>query len=218
MPSPADRKAPAHHLVPSARPATPWLAAAAALIILQGCSTPNPPTTATSRARPAATAPDAPAAAAAPSPAGSAAATPADTAAQGPRTPVLVVERQWLQSWFHGTPVRISQQGSGPVAIDVPQAFCFDSGRSSVKPPLAAVLDKLALSLRRHPGVRLPLLAAPADSAPAAGTAPTAPLALQRAAQMRNHLLQRGVQAAQLGPPTATRLAAAQLRLELAGP
>ena len=58
-------------------------------------------------------------------------------------TPPLVVERQWLQSWFNGTPVRIAQQGSGPVDIAVPQAFCFDTGRSSVKPPLAAVLDKL---------------------------------------------------------------------------
>jgi outer membrane protein OmpA-like peptidoglycan-associated protein len=185
------------------------------LVILQGCSTPNPP--ATSRARPVAAAPAAPAPAAS-SAAGSTAPAQVEAAAAGPRTPVLVVERQWLQSWFNGTPVRIAQQGSGPVAIDVPQAFCFDSGRSSVKPPLAAVLDKLALSLRRHPGVRLPLLAAPSDSAPAAGTAPTAPLALQRAAQMRSHLLQRGVQAAQLGPPTATRSAAAQMRLELAGP
>lgn len=127
-----------------------------------------------------------------------------------PRTPPLVVERQWLQSWFTGTPVRIVQQGSGPVAIEVPQAFCFDGGRSSVKPPLAAVLDKLALSLRRTPTARLQLLAAPGD-----GPAATAELALQRAAQMRSHLLSRGVHAGQLGPPTATKVAAAQLRMEL---
>ena len=124
----------------------------------------------------------------------------------------MVVERQWLQSWFNGTPVRISQQGEGPVAIEVPQEFCFDAGRSAVKPPLAAVLDKLALSLRRTPAARLPLLAAPGDVPAVAG------LALQRATQMRTHLLSRGVRAAQLGTPSAATDASAQLRMELANP
>ena len=124
----------------------------------------------------------------------------------------MVVERQWLQSWFNGTPVRISQQGEGPVAIEVPQEFCFDAGRSAVKPPLAAVLDKLALSLRRTPAARLPLLAAPGDVPAVAG------LALQRATQMRTHLLSRGVRAAQLGSPSAATVASAQMRMELANP
>lgn len=185
--------------------------AAASALALQGCSTapqrqPQP--------RPVApvTTPSATPGGAA-SPAGAAPTAPAAPAA--PHDAALMVERQWLQSWFKGTPVRISQQGNGPVTIDVPQEFCFESGRSNVKPALAAVLDKLAQSLRRTPTARLPLLAAPAD-VPAAPATP--PLALQRATQMRTHLLSRGVRAAQLGPPTATAMAAAQLRLDLATP
>jgi len=126
------------------------------------------------------------------------------------RAASLGIERQWLQSWFDGTPVLIAQRGDGPVTLDVPREFCFDSARSTVKPALAAVLDKVAQSLRRRPEVRLQLLAAPADGAAAS------PLAMQRATQLRAHLVSRGVQPAQLGSPTATTAAAVQLRLEVA--
>jgi hypothetical protein len=108
---------------------TPLMAATVALLlVLQGCSTPQPPVRPTS---PPATSTATPPA----QPGGPAAAPGATTpqpgtpaAATAPRGGALVVERQWLQSWFTGTPVRIVQQGSGPVAIEVPQAFCFDGG------------------------------------------------------------------------------------------
>jgi outer membrane protein OmpA-like peptidoglycan-associated protein len=122
----------------------------------------------------------------------------------------LVTERQWLQSWFDGTPVRIVQRGDGPVSVDVPREFCFDAGRSSVKPPLAAVLDKVAQSLRRVPGAALVLIAAPGDDAG------TPRLARQRADRVRAQLLSRGAPAAQLGPASVTDAAAVQLRLEVA--
>jgi len=89
----------------------------------------------------------------------------------------------------------------------VPREFCFDAGRSQVKPPLAVVLDKVAQSLRRS-GARLPHVAAPGD------TPSASPLALQRAAQVRKHLLARGVPAARLGAPAATTVAAVQVRME----
>ncbi len=128
------------------------------------------------------------------------------TAARGPYP--LAVERDWLRSWFEGTPVAIAQRDDGPLSVEVPLAFCFAPRRSSVKPALAAVLDKLAESLRRTRAV-LPGLAAPADL-----EGPPA-LALQRAAALRAHLLQRGVPVAQLGTPAATQVAAVQLRMEL---
>jgi len=133
---------------------------------------------------------------------------PAGTTAPKPTTS-LSVERQWLQSWFGGTPVVIDQRDDGPVNVEVPREFCFDKGRSVVKAPLAAVLDKLAESLRRNPAARLVLVAAPAD-APAAS-----PLSLQRATQLRTHLLSRGVPPSQVGNPTTTTTAAVQLRMEL---
>ncbi len=185
----------------------PTLALTALLLLVHGCAAP-PPT------RPVARAP-APAPTSAPAPA--ARVTPAESAAQAPapvvelpgrRATAVDVERDWLLSWFGGTPVVIAQRGDGLLGVDVPREFCFDANRSQVKPALAAVLDKVAESLRRTRG-RLPVLAAPGDAA-----APAA-LALQRATQLRSHLLQRGVPAAQLGAPSATEAAAVQLRMDL---
>jgi outer membrane protein OmpA-like peptidoglycan-associated protein len=128
------------------------------------------------------------------------------------RASTLAVERRWLQSWFEGTPVHIGQRNDGAVSVEVPREFCFDAGRSVVKAPLAAVLDKVAESLRRNGWSRLALLAAPADDGS------TSPLAVQRAAQVRKHLISRGVPGARLGNPTATTAAAVQLRMEAASP
>lgn len=162
-----------------------WAFALACLLAVQGCATP---------------------------PGGSAAASksplPARDAA-APRPSGLAVERQWLQSWFEGTPVRIEQRGAAAFSIEVPREFSFDAGRSVVKPPLGAVLDKLAQSLQRKPAARVELLAAPGDDA--AGSS----LALQRAGNVRKHLLARGVMLRQLGPPTAASVAAVQLRIGL---
>jgi outer membrane protein OmpA-like peptidoglycan-associated protein len=156
----------------------------AGLLALPGCST--TPT------NPAPTAPSAP--------------TPTPRASGG-----LTVERQWLQSWFAGTPVRIQARGDDTFSIEVPRDFCFDPGRSAVKPPLAAVLDKLAQSLQRKPTARVELLAAPGDADGAAA------LALQRAGNVRKHLVARGASPEQLGPPSAATLDAVQLRVGLVG-
>ena len=121
----------------------------------------------------------------------------------------LGVERQWLQSWFEGTPVAIAQRSDGAVTVDVPREFCFEPGRDKVKPALAAVLDKVAESLRRRPQTRLVLLAAPGDAAD------TVPLATRRALKVQRHLLARGVPAARIGKPTSTATAAVQLRIEI---
>jgi outer membrane protein OmpA-like peptidoglycan-associated protein len=118
-----------------------------------------------------------------------------------------MIERQWLQSWFQGTPVRISQRGDGPLDVAVPLEFCFEPGRSALRPALAAVLDKLAESLRRVPSARLGLIAAPGDGRQAAS------LAAQRGARVRAHLRSRGVAAGQLGLPTEGTAPEVQLRV-----
>ena len=119
----------------------------------------------------------------------------------------LSVEQQWLSSWFRGTPVRIAQRDDGTLTVDVPREFSFDPGRSVVKPALAAVLDKVAESLRRRPMSRLTSLAAPDDRPQ------TSPLAVERAVQVHRYLRQRGVPAARLGEPSATSAATVQLRI-----
>jgi outer membrane protein OmpA-like peptidoglycan-associated protein len=137
---------------------------------------------------------------------------PADADTRAGLPAALNTERQWLQSWFRGTPVLIEQRGDGVLVVEVPREFCFDAGHSRVKPALAAVLDKVAESLHRVPATRLITLAAPGD---AGGTAP---LALQRAAQVQRHLRERGVASARLAAPTASPAAAVQLRIGAALP
>lgn len=137
-------------------------------------------------------------------------ATPAAPATTDPRSSLaeaLAVEQQWLLSFFRDTPVRVVLQADGKLAVDVPLEFSFDAGSSRVKPPLAAVLDKLAESLRRRPAAYVSLLAAPADKAGASA------LAMQRAAQVHRRLLDRGVPASRLGPASASSAAGVALRV-----
>lgn len=159
--------------------------AALALALLAGCASSPAPSAPGSR--------------------GGTGATPAKPAAVAS----LESERQWLQSWFDGTPVQIALHSDGALAVEVPRAFCFDAGRSSVKPALAAVLDKVAESLRRQRQAKLTVLAAPADPTPNAG------LVRQRALQVRTHLQGRGVPEARLAAPSTALAAAVQLRVEL---
>ncbi len=117
-----------------------------------------------------------------------------------------------MLSWFKGTPVSITQSRDGSISIEVPREFCFDPGSSAVKPPLAAVLNKTAESLRRVSAAQLELLAAPMD------TGGTNNLALQRADQIRRHMRRQGVPAARMGKPSAAGADAVQLRIQLTSP
>ena len=148
-------------------------------------------------------------------------AAPPPTAPAPPQTPAqqrsaaastLAIERQWLASWFKGTPVVVAQRPDGAVVVDVPREFCFDPGHDTVKPALAAVLDKVTQSLRRTPTAELHLIAAPSD---ASGSAT---LGVQRATRVYDYLRARGVAAGRLAKPTAASGAAVQLRMEAPSP
>jgi outer membrane protein OmpA-like peptidoglycan-associated protein len=135
---------------------------------------------------------------------------PAAAQAQPNLATALAIERQWLNSWFRGTPVLIGQRSDGALTIEVPRDHCFAPGRSTLKPALAVVLDKVAESLRRRPQARVAVLAAPDDRS---RTVPLAPLARQRALEVRQHLLGRGVPSSRIAEPSATAAAAVQLRI-----
>ena len=124
----------------------------------------------------------------------------------------LAVERQWLAAWFKGTPVVIAQRPNGAVTVDVPREFCFDPGQDVIKPALAAVLDKVAQSMRRTAIAELSLIAAPADASGGAA------LAVKRATRVRESLRSRGVAEPRLTKPTAASGPAVQLRIEAASP
>ena len=124
----------------------------------------------------------------------------------------LAVERQWLASWFKGTPVVVAQRQDGAVLVDVPREFCFDPGRDAVKPALAAVLDKVAESLRRTSIAELHLIAAPGDASGSAS------LGVQRATRVHDYLRSRGVPPGRLAKPSTASGAAVQLRIEAQSP
>ncbi len=78
----------------------------------------------------------------------------------GSVAPELVPEQRWLEELFTGTPVAIGAGPEGTLKVEVPLKYAFDPGRKAVKPPLEAVLGKVAASLHRQKRARL-LLAAP---------------------------------------------------------
>ena len=145
-------------------------------------ASPTPPPAAPLVAAPAASAP-----AAAPWVPGAAASAPAPAQVRAS----LVAEQRRLSELFRGTPVVFTLQSDGSLKVDVPLGFCFDKGAMAVKPPLAAVLDRLARGQRSEP-TKLRVAAA-LD----AGTN-NQNLARDRAASARDYLVARGVHATRL--------------------
>ena len=145
----------------------------AAVVGLVGCgSTPKTPpmtpgTETKSTGRAAAPAPATPAS---PGRIGAATASAPSPPAPSPSVPPpppgpLAAEQRWLASLFEGTPVQVIGQANGhAVLVELPLRFAFDAGSNQPKAPLQAVLQRLGLSLKRHPTARL-ALAAPAPGA-----------------------------------------------------
>ena len=95
----------------------------------------------------------------------------------------------------------------------MPRAFCFDPGQDTIKPALAAVLDKVAQSMRRTAIAEVHLIAAPTDAGGGA-----AALGVRRATRVYEFLRARGIPEARLTKPTSTGGTALQLRIEAASP
>jgi outer membrane protein OmpA-like peptidoglycan-associated protein len=161
----------------------PLLFTAALFAGLAGCaskSTAPAPAAAPGAATPAVSAPTGPAAYSA-----------APAAAPVPPRAALAAEQKRLAELFKGTPVVFSMQADGSMKVDVPLSFCFDRGAFVVKPPLAAVLDRLARSQR---GDTTKLRVSAAGDTAASG----ANLARDRAASARDYMVARGVLAARV--------------------
>ena len=152
----------------------------AGLAGLAGCASKSAPAPAASSG--AAPAVAAPIAASAPGAAASAAVPP---------RPALAAEQKRLSELFKGTPVVFSMQADGSLKVEVPLSFCFDRGAFVVKPPLAAVLDRLARSQRG--GTTKLRVSAAADTAASGSN-----LARDRAASTRDYMVARGVAAARV--------------------
>lgn len=125
--------------------------------------------------------------------------------------PPMLTEQRWLDGWFAGTPVVIALQGDGALLVEVPMEFSFDSGDAAVKPPLAAVLDRVATSLLRQREAQLSL------DTPGDAGAPTR-LAYDRATSVRQYLASRGVDPQRVTEAPPGLGPAVQMRLRLPPP
>jgi outer membrane protein OmpA-like peptidoglycan-associated protein len=98
----------------------------------------------------------------------------------------LAIEKVRLTELFKGTPVVFGLLPDGSLRADVPLPFSFDAGKSAVKPPLAAVLDRIAGGQRDE--LTRVVISAPSD----AGTKGTT-LPVERAASVRAYLVAHGL-------------------------
>jgi hypothetical protein len=130
-------------------------------------------------------------------PTGPAAASSAPSPAEQPRPGqpppnVLAAEVTWMRQLFDGTPVAIVAEDDGAMRVDVPLAFSFDDKSNAPKPPLRAVMDKVAQTLARQPSAKVHV----GTPGPAA-----------RTTAMRNYLVGRGVvglRVVALNPPPSS--------------
>ena len=134
--------------------------------------------------------------------------TPRSSGGASASPPTLAQERQRLADLFDGTPVVLAIDRDGSLRAEVPLRFCFEPARAVVKPPLVALLDRLAASPATRGGQWL--VAAPGDP-----TSKDAALATQRANSVRSHLVSRGAPASKVavgslgwsgGPSTVVRV------------
>lgn len=136
----------------------------------------------------------------APTPAQPAAPAPAPPPPSTPAPPLpppeLAPEARWLHEWFDATPVRVALDDQGLVHLNVPASYAFNAASPAPKPPLKAVLDRVAQSLARKPQAKV------------AVTVPSGTNG--REAAVRSHLLAQGVAAwrisVQSGSDPATEL------------
>lgn len=113
--------------------------------------------------------------------------------------PTLAQERQRLAELFDGTPVVLAIDRDGSLRAEVPLRYCFEPARAVVKPPLAALLDRLAGSRATKGGTWS--VAAPGDP-----TSKGTTLANERAVSVRDYLVGHGADASRVAvsvPPAA---------------
>ena len=166
---------------------------------------------------PPASTPAAPVTAPAPvSPGPAATPAPAPVPVPAPARQTLASEQRRLTELFRGTPVAFAMQADGALRVTVPLQFCFDRAATVVKPPLAAVLDRIAKS-QRDRSTRLRVAAAPdpgkGAGAGAGGSAEALALARRRADTARDYLEAQGIKANRLTTMSLAQVAGAGVEI-----
>ena len=123
----------------------------------------------------------------------------------------LASEHKRLIELFRGTPVVFVMQSDGSLRSAVPLRYCFDRGGTAIKPPLAAVLDRLAKS-QRYENSRF-RVAAPPDP----GTKET-PLLRDRVLAVRERLIAQGIAASRIAMGSVAQVEGVEVFITADGP
>ena len=108
---------------------------------------------------------------------------------------------------LRGTPVEVLRTEPNVLRVAVPANYCFDAGRSAVKQPLAAVLDRMAAQLKLKTTLQV-VVVGPSDAGDS-----NALRALDRAAAARDYLISRGVPAARFSVLNQSSPAGLEIRV-----
>jgi outer membrane protein OmpA-like peptidoglycan-associated protein len=98
--------------------------------------------------------------------------------------------RNAMEQATRGTNVEVTRTENNELKLNIPNDISFDTGSAAIKPPLRAVLDPFANSLRDDPSARL-LIVGHTDNTGSAAI--NNPLSVERAQSVRDYLVTRGV-------------------------
>ena len=116
----------------------------------------------------------------------------------------LAIEKLRLSELFRGTPVLFALQPDGSLRAEVPLQFSFDAGKAVVKPPLAAVLDRVAAGQLNE--ITHLVVAAPSDPA-----IKNSALVGERSASVRDYLVAHGLATARVSVAAAAAAAVVKI-------
>lgn len=99
-------------------------------------------------------------------------------------------QKRQMEQVTQGTGVQVSQTPDNRLKLDIPSDISFDTNRAAIKPNFRPILDKFASGLVDNPYAHVTIVGH-TDST--GSDAINNPLSVNRAAQTREYLIQRGV-------------------------
>ncbi len=103
--------------------------------------------------------------------------------------------RNAMEQATRGTNVEVTRTENNELKLNIPNDISFDTGSAAIKPPLRAVLDPFANSLRDDPSARLMIVGHTDNTG---SDAINNPLSVERAQSVRDYLVTRGVAASRV--------------------
>jgi outer membrane protein OmpA-like peptidoglycan-associated protein len=101
-------------------------------------------------------------------------------------------QKRQMEEATQGTGVQVSQTADNRLKLDIPSDISFATNSASISPAFRPVLDKFASSLNQNPGTTVTIIGHTDNTG---SDAINDPLSVNRAAQTRNYLVDRGVAA-----------------------